>query len=74
MKNHVSVHLTVFAIGQRLYNLLVCVNFTCGQRNMWADREVEGRPIVPEEFPNHLVTQMETLAISLAIIMCKEFN
>ena len=41
---------------------------------MWADWEVEGGPVVPEELPNHSVTQMESLTIDTAIVMCKEFN
>lgn len=60
-----------FAIGQGLYNLLVCINFTRGQGHMWADLEVEERPVVPEEFPNQLSIRMEILTISIAIIICK---
>ena len=41
---------------------------------MWADWEVEGGPVVPEELPNHSVTQMESFTIDTAIVMCKEFN
>ena len=59
---------------QGLYNLLVCISLMCGQRIMWADWEVEGGPVVPEELPNHSVTQMESLTIDTAIVMCKEFN
>ena len=59
---------------QGLYNLLVCISLMCGQRIMWADWEVEGGPVVPEELPNHSVTQMESFTIDTAIMMCKEFN
>lgn len=56
MKSRVLIHLMVFAVGQGLHNLLACLNFTCGPGHMWDDLEVEGRPVVPEEFPNHLGT------------------
>ena len=39
-----------------------------------ADLEVEERAFVPEEFPNDLHMRMETLTVSIDIIMCKEFN
>lgn len=64
----------VFAIGQGPYNLLVCINFTHGQGHIWADLEVEERPVVPEEFPNQLGIRMEILTISIAIIICKGFT
>ena len=41
---------------------------------MWTDWEVAGAPVVPEELPNHFVTQTESLTIDIAIMMCKEFN
>ena len=59
---------------QGLYNLLVCISLTYGQRIMWADWRVEGGPVVPEELHNHSVTQTESLPIDTAIMMCKEFN
>lgn len=56
MKSNVLIHLMVFALGQELYNLLVCINFTCRQGHMWADLEAEERPVVPKEFPHHFGT------------------
>ena len=41
---------------------------------MWTDWEVAGALVVPEELPNHFVTQTGSLTIDIAIMMCKEFN
>ena len=71
---YTGTHTHTHTHTQGLYNLLVCISLMCGQRIMWADWEVEGGPVVPEELPNHSVTQMESLTIDTAIVMCKEFN
>lgn len=73
MTSSVSVHLMVFPIGQGLYILLVCISFTCGQETMWADLEVEERPLCLKSSLISLVL-VEILTISITIIICKGFN
>lgn len=61
-------------MGQGQYNLLVCINFRCGQKSIQADLEIKERPIMPKEFHNHLGTEMEILTTSLTIIIYVGFN